>query len=400
MIRAVRWAFPKKNKIMSGLRKEFRLKEGMNFFNSHLHGNTLSHFSCAAPWCAMLIAAILVHPIKSSAADTMQHEELIRAVADELAQPINSSAVDIVLPGDWVGVGKGNFGMTYKFLLKLETDNTFTLEYHDQAPPHTFNPEHKQEDIIVTGSWKRVESKLILDACIKKWTVTMASPGLPSISFEITPSDEDSREMLTNLVRKDVPTSERGFREPPSFTILQDGSLTRPLFSFQGRFTRSKTPIATQAIAVKLRKTSAPKAAVTNTEADPVGEWTTKDREPGFSVCFWESGEARGEFDSTDQTIILEGRWRIIEEGQWQGHVEFEGFIDYWGIQQESVTPRSQRFTYTFGFQPQKLTLVRYGDIIATNGVRFSPSGRDGDDLPILARQNDRRPIRQTEGNK
>ena len=133
---------------------------------------------------------------------------------------------------------------------------------------------------------------------------------------------------------------------------------------------------------------------------DPVGEWTTKGRSPKFYLCFWESGEAGGEFEDDGNSIYLDGRWQRVEEGRWMGYVTFSGRVDHWGVDSDNMTPKDEKFEFMFELTKSSLTYVRGGILKNRNGGEFHPSGVDGNEDPVLYRQNSQRPVRREAGNK
>ena len=135
------------------------------------------------------------------------------------------------------------------------------------------------------------------------------------------------------------------------------------------------------------------------TKNDPVGEWTTKEHSPEFSLCLWESGEARGEFGSKGFAIYLEGVWHVIKDGRWEGYVIFSGKVDHWGIDENDVTPKAENFEFLLGVEGKKLSYVKGGVLTDKNGGKFYPSGVEANHDPILYKQNSPRPIRQEPGN-
>lgn len=133
---------------------------------------------------------------------------------------------------------------------------------------------------------------------------------------------------------------------------------------------------------------------------DPVGEWTTKGRSPGFSLCLWESGAARGEVGDKGLAINLEGNWLVIKDGRWKGYVMFSGKVDYWAINQQNLTPKDEKFEFLLGLDGDRLTYVKGGVLTDKNGGKFYPSGEQANNDPVLTRQNSQRPIHRESGNR
>lgn len=137
-----------------------------------------------------------------------------------------------------------------------------------------------------------------------------------------------------------------------------------------------------------------------SSNVDPVGQWTTKARSPEFSLCLWESGDARGEFDGKDLAIYLDGKWHVIKEGKWKGYVIFSGRVEYWGIGRKAVTPKDEKFEFLLSLADNELNYIKGGLLTDKNGGKFYPSGIQANDDPILHKQNSSRPIRREPGNR
>ena len=132
---------------------------------------------------------------------------------------------------------------------------------------------------------------------------------------------------------------------------------------------------------------------------DPVGEWTTKEHNPQFSLCLWESGDARGEFESKGLAIHLEGNWHLIKDGKWKGYVIFSSKVDYWAVDQKDVTPKAENSEFLLSLEGNKLIYIKGGMLTDKNGGKFYPSGVQANDDPILIKQNSPRPVRREPGN-
>ena len=134
-------------------------------------------------------------------------------------------------------------------------------------------------------------------------------------------------------------------------------------------------------------------------KVDPVGEWTTKEHNPQFSLCLWESGDARGEFESKGLAIHLEGNWYVIKDGKWKGYVIFSSKVDYWAVDQKDVTPKAENSEFLLSLEGNKLIYIKGGMLTDKNGGKFYPSGLQANDDPILIKQNSPRPVRREPGN-
>ncbi len=173
---------------------------------------------------------------------------------------------------------------------------------------------------------------------------------------------------------------------------LADGMLVGE-FSLQGKTNSGKDTDSSN-------RSNQTEAAPAMAKVDTVGEWTTGEGANKFSLCFWESGEARGEFEEKGVSIYLIGRWEVVKEPRWAGHVTFSGTVEYWIRNKENVTPKEEKFTFMFDPADAKLTYVRGGALTDKKGVKFHPSGVQANEDPVLHRQNNNRPIRMEPGNK
>lgn len=162
-------------------------------------------------------------------------------------------------------------------------------------------------------------------------------------------------------------------------------------------FSLRLTPVTPEKISPAEAKSQTPDVALA--EIDPVGEWTTRGRDPEFSLCLWESGEARGEFDSKGLAIHLEGNWHVIKDGKWKGYVIFSCKVDHWAVEQKDVTPKAENSEFLLSLEGNRLIYIKGGVLTDKNGGKFYPSGVKANDDPILHKQNSRRPIRQEPGN-
>ena len=133
---------------------------------------------------------------------------------------------------------------------------------------------------------------------------------------------------------------------------------------------------------------------------DPVGEWVTPEgHSPKFSLCLWKSGDARGEFESKDLSIYLDGSWKLIPDGRWKGYVTFSGMVEYWAVGGNDVTPKAEKFEFLLGPEPDRLIHVKSSFLTNKNGNKWFPSGERSDNDPNLIRQNNNRPDFREPGN-
>lgn len=309
--------------------------------------------------------------------------------------------------GTWEAEGEGMFGMRYKTMLVLGNDGDFRMNFTGQTPAGGLVDVPFTDQLSLEGTWEASGTHVTLDARISEWKRHTGRPGAKQSIRQIQPSDDEIRLITseTEADREAAPEADdletaKGVKEPIELAIMGNGLLKRATITFQGRFQEMNVPVIVKALAVNFQKTHSPAPeGEAPPQSDPVGEWVRNLPPTDFGICFYESGEASAELSTTDDLILLDGSWRFIEEGRWKGHLAFEGFVDYWSSKSVDITPRSQRFTFIFKFETQKLTLVHSGKLVAADGREFSPTGKEGAEQAILVRQNNNRPIRRISGN-